>query len=51
MANQTKDPVCGMDVNPRKTQYKTNHQGTEYAFCCQQCLTRFKQHPEQYTKS
>ncbi|WP_079989557.1 YHS domain-containing protein [Candidatus Protochlamydia phocaeensis] len=49
MANQSKDPVCGMQVDPNQTQYKTDYQGKHYAFCCQQCLAKFKQNPTQYS--
>ncbi len=49
MANATKDPVCGMDVNSGQSHYKAEHKGKHYAFCCQQCLTKFNQNPSQYT--
>lgn len=45
-----KDPVCGMDVNSNQSQYKTEHQGKQYAFCCKECLDKFKKKPDQFTK-
>jgi len=48
MANQTKDPVCGMSVDTGKSEYKTEYHGKKFAFCCQQCLNKFKQNPSQY---
>lgn len=49
MVMQSKDPVCGMKVDPSKTQYKSDYQGQQYTFCSQQCLNKFKQNPSQYT--
>lgn len=49
MVTQSKDPVCGMKVDPSKTQYKADHQGQQYTFCSQQCLNKFKQNPSQYS--
>jgi len=42
-----KDPVCGMDVSP-DSQYHFKHEGTQYYFCCEHCLTAFKENPQQY---
>jgi Cu+-exporting ATPase len=42
-----KDPVCGMDVSP-DSQYHFKHEGTQYYFCCEHCLTAFKENPKQY---
>jgi Cu+-exporting ATPase len=51
MPNQTKDPVCGMNVNSEQSHYKSEHQGKKYAFCSQQCLDKFKKNPDQFSKS
>ncbi|RLG75742.1 MAG: YHS domain-containing protein, partial [Thermoprotei archaeon] len=32
-----KDPVCGMDVDPSKTQFKTIYKGEIYYFCSRAC--------------
>lgn len=45
-----KDPVCGMNVNPENTPYKTEYHQREYSFCCQQCLSKFQQNPTQFAK-
>jgi len=42
---KTKDPVCGMDVNPATARYKTHH-GKDYFFCCAGCLAKFQANPE-----
>jgi heavy metal translocating P-type ATPase len=41
------DPVCGMKVtaNPEKT---VVHDGTDYHFCSQGCVTKFKADPQKY---
>lgn len=43
-----KDPVCGMDVDPAKTQHHATHGGTEYHFCSGGCRTKFVADPERY---
>jgi YHS domain-containing protein len=48
MRTNTKDPVCGMDVNSR-TEWHADHDGTTYFFCSQQCRTRFLANPEGFT--
>ena len=42
------DPVCGMQVEPDKAEYRTVHEGVSYAFCGRGCLERFTQNPETY---
>jgi len=44
-----KDPVCGMEVDPAKARWKTEHAGNPYVFCCQGCLTKFQADPVKYT--
>ncbi len=44
----TKDPVCGMTVDPETTQHHTQHEGTDYHFCCAGCRTKFLADPERY---
>ncbi|PIR39767.1 MAG: copper-translocating P-type ATPase [Alphaproteobacteria bacterium CG11_big_fil_rev_8_21_14_0_20_39_49] len=43
-----KDPVCGMDVDPKKTEHHFTHKGQEYHFCSSKCLGKFKASPEKY---
>lgn len=43
-----KDPVCGMDVDPKKTEHHFRHKSQEYHFCSDKCLSKFKASPEQY---
>lgn len=46
--NSTKDPVCGMDVNP-DSEYRHTHADKEYLFCSTHCMNKFQAQPEQYT--
>ncbi|HZS50616.1 MAG TPA: YHS domain-containing protein [Bryobacterales bacterium] len=45
----TKDPVCGMQVDPNKAPATSNYQGKQYAFCGQECKDKFDKNPQQYT--
>jgi Cu+-exporting ATPase len=45
---KAKDPVCGMDVDPKSAKYKHEHAGKSYSFCCAGCLEKFKAAPARY---
>ncbi|MCW4463560.1 heavy metal translocating P-type ATPase [Sphingomonas sp. BT-65] len=47
-AEQVKDPVCGMTVDPAKTQHHAWHDGEEFHFCSAGCRTKFLADPERY---
>lgn len=42
------DPVCGMEVNPTETSYKTVYRGKVYYFCSRHCKKAFEDDPETY---
>ena len=42
------DPVCGMMVDPKTASGSFAYQGTNYFFCCQGCLTKFRADPPRY---
>jgi len=42
------DPVCGMEVDPQKTKYKSVYKGKVYYFCSYQCKKVFDENPEYY---
>ncbi|MEX2719950.1 MAG: YHS domain-containing protein [Candidatus Wukongarchaeota archaeon] len=45
-----KDLVCGMEVDEKKTPYKTEYERETYYFCCQACKEKFEKNPEKYLK-
>ena len=45
---QVKDPVCGMQVDPERTQHHAAHEGMDYHFCSAGCRTKFMADPERY---
>lgn len=44
---QTKDPVCGMTVDPDSS-HSLTHADTTYHFCSQRCRDRFADNPDQF---
>jgi YHS domain-containing protein len=45
-----KDPVCGMEVDPKTATYKSDYMGQMYYFCSPGCKKDFDQNPEKYGK-
>ena len=44
-----KDPVCGMDVDPKKPgTFQAKHDGRNYTLCSPQCKQKFEADPEKY---
>jgi len=43
-----KDPVCGMDVDPKNAAGESELNETSYYFCSTHCKTKFDSHPESY---
>lgn len=43
-----KDPVCGMDVDPRTAAGQSDYQGQTYYFCSPGCKKAFDKEPEKY---
>jgi YHS domain-containing protein len=44
----TRDPVCGMKVNPDEAIDHDEYMGTEYYFCSIECAEKFEADPERY---
>ena len=42
------DPVCGMTVDPDRTQHHSEHGGRTYYFCSGHCRARFEAEPAPY---
>ena len=47
-AGETKDPVCGMSVDPGKTHQHAEHNGASYHFCSANCRAKFIADPAKY---
>jgi YHS domain-containing protein len=43
-----KDPVCGMDVDPKTTVDKSEYQKKTYYFCSPGCKKAFDLEPQKY---
>lgn len=43
-----KDPVCGMDVDPKNTSLTSEYQGQTYYFCSSGCKKTFDKEPQKY---
>ncbi|MBA3581272.1 MAG: heavy metal translocating P-type ATPase [Gammaproteobacteria bacterium] len=44
---KSKDPVCGMTVEPNPEK-SVEHEGTRYYFCSTKCVAKFRDNPHQY---
>ena len=44
----TRDPVCGMTLDPAKAAAEVRHGGESFFFCCKSCAQKFSANPEQY---
>lgn len=47
----TKDPVCGMNVNPAKAAGHSDFHGKTFYFCSKSCKAKFDAEPERYVES
>ncbi len=50
-SNKVNDPVCGMDVDPKKTSHTFEYQGKTYYFCSPGCKASFAKEPQKYQKA
>ncbi len=46
-----KDPVCGMQIDPKTAAGKSDYKGQTYYFCSPGCKRAFDTDPEKYVKS
>ncbi|HLI12881.1 MAG TPA: heavy metal translocating P-type ATPase [Alphaproteobacteria bacterium] len=47
-ANDARDPVCGMRVDPATAKHRAEHDGRIYYFCNPRCREKFVAAPERY---
>jgi len=45
-----KDPVCSMEVDEKKTKWKSDYKGKTYYFCAPGCKTSFDKSPQKFIK-
>src|SRR5271168_2426842 len=50
-AGQTRDPVCGMVVDPVTAKHRADQNGLTHYFCCGGCKAKFLANPALYPKS
>ena len=48
---KVKDPVCGMEIDPKSAAGKSEYKGQTYYFCSPGCKNTFDKNPEKYTAS
>jgi Cu+-exporting ATPase len=48
---RTIDLVCGMEVDPQTTNFKTSTPERTYYFCSNECKSRFDSHPQIYIQN
>jgi P-type Cu+ transporter len=46
----TKDPVCGMDVDPATAAGQSDYKDRTYSFCSKSCKAKFDTDPQRYTQ-
>jgi len=46
--NMSRDPVCGMEVDPREAGFQADYRGKAYYFCSEACLKVFVSNPERF---
>jgi len=45
-----RDPVCGMEVDPKTTRWSMEYRGAVYYFCSEKCLSDFAADPDKYLR-
>jgi Cu+-exporting ATPase len=48
METMTRDPVCGMKVDPATAKHSLEHEGRSFYFCAAGCLKKFQADPQRY---
>ena len=45
---KSQDPVCGMQVDEKRAEYKSNAANRTLYFCSAECKNRFEREPQRY---
>jgi P-type Cu+ transporter len=46
----TTDPVCGMKVDEKNSEFQAKFAGRKYTFCSDECRKEFEEKPEEYVE-
>ncbi|MDE2306560.1 MAG: heavy metal translocating P-type ATPase [Gammaproteobacteria bacterium] len=49
-SEQTRDPVCGMTVDPATAEHRAEYDGRTFFFCCAGCQKKFSADPLRYLR-
>lgn len=47
----TTDPVCGMTVDEKKSEFNTQFAGKKYSFCSENCKREFDADPDEFVET
>lgn len=47
----TRDPVCGMRVEEKESEFQTQFAGKKYRFCSEECRKEFENQPDEYIEA
>lgn len=47
-SNLVTDPVCGMQIDPKKAAATRDHEGKKYYFCSAGCVKQFDTDPHRF---
>jgi YHS domain-containing protein len=49
--SMTTDPVCGMRIDEKESEFQTQFAGRKYFFCSEDCRKEFENEPEEYLET
>jgi YHS domain-containing protein len=47
----TTDPVCGMRIDEKTSEFQTQFAGKKYFFCSEDCRKEFEDQPDEYLET
>jgi YHS domain-containing protein len=47
----TTDPVCGMKVDERQSEFHSQFEGKKYSFCSENCKQEFDADPDEFAET
>lgn len=48
MPDKVRDPVCGMEIDPKQATASIQHEGQTFYFCSPACKGAFEKNPSRY---